>query len=51
MMGHAATTAMRIKDGVTITFASLRSGMPFDRGRLAVVSGARTEAASMSAQL
>src|SRR5690242_10203632 len=46
MMGHAATTAMRINDGVTITFASLRSGMPFDRRR-AAGEGAGTDAASM----
>jgi hypothetical protein len=37
---------MRIIDGVTITFASLRSGMPFDR-RGAAGAEARTEAASM----
>src|SRR3954452_24440226 len=46
MTGHAATTAMRIMDGATITFARRRSDIPLER-RACIGAPARTEAASI----
>jgi hypothetical protein len=50
MIGHAATTAMRIIDGATISFARRRSGMPLERRRC-VARRLLTEAASMVSSL
>src|SRR5437773_2182948 len=47
MIGYAATTAMRIIDGATISFARRRSGTPRERRRCMGARTVWTEAASM----
>src|SRR4051794_20755946 len=44
MIGQAPTIAMRISDGVTISFARRPSGMPLERPRCCAGVPARTEA-------
>src|SRR3954454_19309676 len=47
MIGYAATIAMRIIDGATISFARRRSGIPLERRRCVGAPTVWTEAASI----